>query len=244
MKGYLRRLFFDFRILPIYPILLLLFIYEDVFLFRQAVFTHDTIHWYGAFNYFVLCLARAVIPMWDPYSLTGVPYYFSQNAVGALDPTVVILIPLVRWFHLSVLDLYHWHYLGRFIIFYVGCYALFLYISKCKWSALFGSTLVLLILAPNAFWQHGAIVMISYASFSTLFLLQTLSPKGETSRRQRGFSFVAFCYCLGLSFHLYLPSYILIYLSVVPLYLLFARKIGFIELVKNVAEIGKAKTAL
>src|SRR5437868_5461350 len=90
-------------ILPLYSLIGFLALYSEVVISRDLIFTHDSIHWYGMFSYFVRALTRGFVPMWDPYSISGVPYFFSQNIVGPMDPLVLLGIPLVRFFHLSVL---------------------------------------------------------------------------------------------------------------------------------------------
>ena len=213
LKGLTRlwRLLRHPAVLPIYPAIALIVLYQDVFITRNGIFTHDSIHWYGNFNYFVLSLAQGSLPLWDPFSFSGAPFYLNHNIVGTMDPTVLITIPLVWLWDLSLLDIYHFHFLARLFILYGGCYALFRYLSRNDWAALLGATIVLFVIAPNSFWQHGSTLIITYVPWITLFLLQLISPL--ISKKRKGLLFIASCYLLGLSFNMYLPSYIFIYFS-------------------------------
>jgi hypothetical protein len=222
-------------VLPVYPAVLLMWLYRDVFLTRESIFTHDSIHWYGAFSYFILCLADGHLPLWDPYSFSGAPYYLNHNIVGALDPTVLIAVPLL-WLNVSALDIYHLHFLARLLIMYGGAFALFRYVSRNDWASLLGATIFLFVMAPNSFWQHGSTLIVSYAPLIMLFLLRILSP--ETPGESKGLLFIAACYLTGLSFSLYLPTYLYFYLSVAILYLLISRAIKLRDFVVIYRQIG------
>jgi len=223
-------------VLPIYPASVLILLYQNVFIKQEAIFTHDTIHWYANFNYFMLCLTRGILPLWDPYSWSGAPFYLNHNAVGTLDPTVLTMIPLIKYWNVSVLDIYHIHFLLRLLVFYIGAYALFRYISRNDWAALIGSTIVLFVMAPNSFWQHGSMLIVTYAPLIILFLLNLISP--STSSKSKGLFFIASCYLFGLSFNMYLPSYIIIYLSLMFIYLFVNRTLNIYKLRKITRVIG------
>jgi len=231
-----RSLYRHSVVLPIYPALLFILLYQDVFVSRTSIFTHDSIHWYGNFNYFVLCLAQGILPLWDPYAFSGAPYYLNHNIVGALDPTLLIAIPFIKLANFSVLDFYHIHFLLRLLIFYVGAYALYQYVSKNKWAALVGATVLLFVMAPNSFWQHGSTLIVSYVPLILLFLLKLLSE--ETADSDRGILYLGFCYLVGLSFNLYLPSYLFIFLSLSVLYLWISRSFSLSDLKNILFKIG------
>jgi len=172
----------------------------------------------------VSSLAQGSLPLWDPYAFSGAPFYLNVNIVGALDPTVLLAVPLIRFWDISILDIYNIHFLVRLFIFYLGSYALFCYISRNYWASLLGAIFTLYTSAPNAFWQHGSMIMITYVPLIILFLLQFVSP--ETPKKSKGLIFIALCYLIGISFNIYLPSYLLMYLSFILIYLFIARFIG------------------
>jgi len=239
VNSFLRKIVFHPYILPIYPGILLIWFYQDVFISREAIFTHDSIHWYGTFNYFVQCLLQGSLPLWDPYSYSGAPYYLNHNIVGMLDPTLLITIPIIKKFDLSILDLYHFHYLARLLIFYIGAYALYSYVSKNHWAALFGSTFLLWIMAPNSFWQHGSTIIVSYAPFILLFILKVFSP--DIPPKSRGIIFIASCYMVGLSLNLYIPNYLFVFITLTLIYLFVSKKLNWEKFLGYSSEIGPTK---
>jgi len=207
-----------FLIIPVYPVLVLLACYYDVFITGDLISTHDTINTYAAFNYFMVNLSQGHVPLWDPYSYSGAPFYKNFNILALMDPTVLISLPFIHFFNTSTLDLFHFQLLIRDIIIYTGCYSLFHYITKNKWAALFGSTVVLFVLVPNTLWQQYSTLVATYSPWIMRFILQILSPK--TSTRTKGWSLMAACYLIGLSLHVYIPSLLFFYLSMALIYLL------------------------
>lgn len=228
-------------VLPIYPAVALIVLYQDVFITRSGIFTHDSIHWYGNFNYFVLSLAQGSLPLWDPFSFSGSPFYLNNNIVGSIDPTVLITIPLLWIWDLSILDIYHFHFLLRLFILYGGCYALFRYLASNDWAALLGATIVLFVIAPNSFWQHGSTLIITYVPWIALFMLQLISP--YTSKNSKGLLFLAICYFLGLSFNMYLPSYIFIYFTSGVIFLFVTRSLKIKHIRDSALAVGIRKGA-
>lgn len=226
-------------VLPFYPVLLLLTLSYDVFITFDTTFMHDSIFWYGGFNFFVLNLAQGSFPLWDPYSFSGAPFYLNNNIFGNMDPTVLLTALFAKFGKFSVLNIYHLHYLARFLIFYFGSYALYHYITKDKWAALWSSTMVLFVLAPNSFRQHGAIIFLTYIPLITLFLLKIFSP--DTPANSRSNLFIAACYLVGLTFNFYIPSYMFVFLTLLFLYLLVARLLTFRRLGQIFLDIGAGR---
>lgn len=214
-------------VLPIYPAILITFLYRDILIHHDLISTHDNSNWYAAFNYFLLCLARGELPLWDPYSFAGAPFYLNFNIVGALDPTVIIFAPLVRYFNLSALDAFHYHHMLWNLIFLVGAYSLFLHITKNNLGALFGATAATLIMTPQGLWGQGHTMVIAYAPLIFLILLKLVSQ--NTSAKSKGYLFISACYLVGLSSNLYLISFLFVFLSMALTYLLATKFIKIIH---------------
>lgn len=178
----------------------------------QLVFTHDTIHWYGVFLNFVQSLARGSIPLWDPYSLNGAPIYFSNNMVGNLDPSVIVLAPLFRWFPVSGMHLYHWNFIFRLLFFWIGLYFFYREISRDKMVSALASSLVFLCYIPNAFWQHGSALIVVYGPWLAWSLLRCLDVSLPIQKRR--FHWLLSAWFFGLSMNMYLFSYIIIFISI------------------------------
>ncbi len=239
MKPFLRTstsFLLHSAVLPFYPVILLLALSYDVYITFDVTFMHDSIFWYGGFNYFVLNLAQGSLPLWDPYSFSGAPYYLNNNIFGNMDPTVFLTALFAKFGKFSVLNIYHLHFLMRFLVIYFGAYALYRYITKDKWAALWSATIVLLVLAPNSFRQHGAILFLTYIPLMVLFFLKLVSP--ETSVNSRKTLFIAVCYLIGLTFNFYIPSYMFVFLTLILLYLLVSRQLSFRRLGQVVADVG------
>jgi len=204
-------------VLPVFPALFFLSFYWDVFITRESVMTHDSIFWYGSFNYFLLCLAQFELPLWDPYSFSGTPFFMEYNTQALLDPTVLVLVPLIWLWDFSVLDLFHWHYGFLLFVYFTGTYALALHLSKNKWAALLGATLLLFVVGGNGFRQHGLWSSAAYSPLILLFLLRLVSP--VTKAADRKYFFLTASYLIGLSLNIYIPSYLFVFLSLAFLYL-------------------------
>jgi hypothetical protein len=209
------------KILPhlatLLPPLLFIFYFVDVFITGEAVMTHDSIMWYGVFNYFLLTLAEGYLPLWDPFSFSGTTFFTSFNSMGLLDPTVLLMVPFAIFGDYSALDLYHSYHLIKLLVYYWGVYFLCLYLSKKPIPALCSASLVFFIIGTNSLRQNGSLLLF-YFPWILLFLLQLFSP--SVSKTNRRLSFIAVCYLTGLSFNFFIPSYLFIATCLLAIYLL------------------------
>ncbi|QPJ65341.1 MAG: YfhO family protein [Candidatus Nitrohelix vancouverensis] len=178
--------------------------------------THDSIFWYGNFNYYLLSLANGELPLWDPYSFSGTAFYPSYNVLSLLDPTVTLMVPLIWIFDASALDVYHWNHLLRLFIYYWGIYLLACHISENRWAALLGATFTLFVIGSNSLRQHGVWLSAIYFPFIFLFLLKLFSPR--TRSEHKGWLFISLCYVTGISLYNHIPSYLFIVLFLLLAY--------------------------
>ncbi|MBF0440537.1 MAG: YfhO family protein [Oligoflexales bacterium] len=211
-------------------------LYGDVFIHADSIMTHDTINWYASFNYFILSLAQGHLPLWDPFSYSGAPFYLNPSIVGVMDPITLLTIPFVSLGNLSALKVYHLHFLLRLLIYCVGSFFLYELITRNFWASLIGALVSILFMAPNAFWQHGSMVMVTYVPLITFFVLMIL--KKWFIKKKAIFAFIAANYLIGISFNLYYAVYLLVFISLIILYALLSRMLSPITFLKIFRTIG------
>ena len=196
------------------PPLIFVLYFSDIYITQDAVMTHDSIMSYGSFNYFLLTLAGGDFPLWDPFSFSGTAFFPNYNT-NVLDPIVLLMVPLVRFFDFSALSLFHFHHLLQLFVYYWGVYFLCVYVSKKTFPALLSSSFVLFVVGTNSLRQNGSLIGF-YMPWIFLFLLLFFSR--SISRKNRRLCFIAFCYFVGLSINLFIPSYLFIFICLLAIY--------------------------
>jgi len=199
------------------PLIFILY-FGDIFLTGDAAATHDSIMWYGIFNYFILALSEGTLPLWDPFSFSGTNFFTNFNSLGLLDPLVLLMVPLAKYGDFSALDLFHTRQLLQLLVYYWGVYFLCFYLSRKPIPSLLCSGFVFFIIGTNSLRQNGWMVA-SYFPWIFLFLLKFFS--GATSVRNRRLCFISICYLTGLSLNTYIPSYLFIIICLSTLYFFF-----------------------
>jgi len=195
--------------------------FKDVFLTGEAAATHDSIMWYGIFNYFILSLAEGHFPLWDPFSFSGTAFFTSFNSMGLLDPFVFLMVPFAVYGDFSVLDLYHTRQLMQLLVYYWGVYFLCFYLSRKPIPALLSSGFVFFIIATNSLRQNG---WMAASYFPWIFLLLLKFFSGATPLKNRRICFIAICYLTGLSLNIFIPSYLFIVICLMTSYFFFHLK--------------------
>lgn len=212
-----------------------IWIYAGVFS-GSSMFTHDSATWMGAFYYYAESLSSGVFPFWDPYSLTGTPFYPNLHALGLLDPTVVLPVAMIRFFGATLVEASSYLYLLRLFIFALGGYYLFKQISGCKISALMAAFALLYAVTPPVFKQHGILDHAFLAPLSMYFLLKTLHHSQD---RRKYVYLAALAAVVGIALNVNIPAYFSFNLLCFILLLFAAGFLRFKDL-KNLA--GKARS--
>ena len=228
-------LFLGKAVIPTVPVVILIALYPDLFIYQTSIYSHDTINWFPQFAYFVEALASGHLPLWDPYSFSGAPFFLNLNGIGLLDPTVLLASLVSSVTDITTLDLYHYHYLARLLIIYFGSYSLFLYLKNNSFSATLSAGLMLLAFAPNAFWQNGAVVMFTYVPFIFSSVLKIVDTHSSRSSRQHLLSLTIL---IGISSHLYLPSYLAVFLGILSIWLIISKQLNYGKCANLVRLIG------
>ena len=184
---------------------LFIFLYWRL-LIGLEIFTHDSIVWYGSFHYFIDSLSNWSFPFWDPYSLTGNPFYPAIHAHGMLDPLSFLALFMVKILKTSILTSFSYFYLFRLIVFIAGAYFLFKVISRSHIAALLAAGVLLLAITPGIFRQMGILQNVFLAPFSMYSLIKTLEH-AETKRRYAYLAGLAAT--IGVSLNVFIPAYFL-----------------------------------
>lgn len=190
-------------------IILFCIIYHNL-LIGKEIFTHDAIKWYGKFHYYLEGIVNGHFPFWDPYIITGTPFYPNINDYG-LDPLVFVSVLLVKVCGIAPLTSFIYLRLLDLAVFAVGAFYLFKYITGCRTSALVASGILFFSVAPTSFRQSGVIIPV----FLTAFLLYFVLLFFDNIKNQKRYLYL-FCLVLvtGISMNMGIPAYFLFNLSV------------------------------
>lgn len=141
----------------------------------------DNIRSYGSFYYFADCLYNGFLPLWNPYSNSGEPFFvIYPPCIRSGEMDLLFMVSLGKLLKVSFLSLFTWSIFFRFVIFISGCYFFFRQVSRYKISAFLAfltisfSSFNLVCLAGNGL----AYVLPSYIfPWTFLFLLKFLEEK-------------------------------------------------------------------
>lgn len=125
------------RIFILGIITIFLIVYAPVIFTRTRIFSHDTIWFYGIFQYFSESLLNGVFPLWDPYNYSGQPFYPNLSIMHLINPLTIIIVFTNKILNLSLLTLYHCNYMFLIIFSGVGAYLFFYEAYKDKLAAIF-----------------------------------------------------------------------------------------------------------
>ncbi|HHL39859.1 MAG TPA: hypothetical protein ENJ37_05085 [Deltaproteobacteria bacterium] len=172
----------------------------------DEIFTHDSLLSYGPFHYALDAMSEGIVPLWDPYSITGLPFYPNLNFSSLIDPLILPFIPLAR---LSGPDFVLWYvhfWLVKLLVFALGAYLLFSRVAGSRAAGAAGAGVLLLAVAPVSFRQLGVICAV-YLTPMVMYLLLRLFDPG--TRRQTRLRLALFVLTAGVSLNLFIPVYFL-----------------------------------
>lgn len=187
-------------------IICLFFLIYYKLLIGKEIFIHDSIIWYGQFHYYLESLINGYIPFWNPYLITGTPFYPDISFARVLDPLILLPILFVKVLGIDTLTSFTYFCLLESSIFVIGAFYLFKYITGCRNSALIASGVLLFSVASTMFRQVGVIAV----SFLTPFALYFLLLFFDNIKNQKKYLYLS-CFVLvsGISMNMYIPSYFL-----------------------------------
>lgn len=194
-------------------------LYHDL-IFGQKTFIHDSIVFYGIFQYYCDSLSTGNFPYWDPYMTAGTYFYPNIPVQGLLDPLVLMAFCLVKVFSISTLTGYMILMLLRLAVTVGGAFLLFRHISKSTVSALISSGVLLLALPHSYFPQFGVVAHLFYTPLVLYLLIRFLEdPLGP----KRMPIFAGFLLVFGIALNIYIPVHFVFNVLAVTLLLLLFR---------------------
>lgn len=196
----------------------------------KEIFTHDSIIWYGQFHYYLESLINGYIPFWNPYLITGTPFYPDISFARVLDPLILLPILFVKVLGIDILTSFTYFCLLELSIFVLGAFYLFKYITGCRKSALIASGVLLFSVAPTLFRQIGVVAV----SFLTPLALYCLLLFFDNIKNHKRYLYL-FCFVLvsGISMNMYIPAYFLFNLFFFSITIFALRIVNFGEIVRS-----------
>ncbi|MBI4688954.1 MAG: hypothetical protein HY754_01575 [Nitrospirae bacterium] len=185
-------------------IILALFLNKGL-IFGEKFFSYDTLVSYGGYHYFVKCLIGGEIPYWNFYSITGMPFYPVVSHIGLLDPLIIPGL-ILHWAKvLSITNSYVLFIFLRCVVFVIGLYFLLYEISRCKFSSLFASGVMLCAFFPSFYRQAWSLYVVLLTPLSMLLILKM--SNGNATRRTVILSILSLALFAGISVNIYIPSF-------------------------------------
>ena len=109
-------------ILVLLAFMLFVFYFADIFLLHKKMSIADNLRSYPLFHYVAESLLQGFLPYWDPYNVTGVPFYYLNGLHNAYDPIIILVAFVGRLFSSSLFTLYFWKYAAMAILSSIGVY--------------------------------------------------------------------------------------------------------------------------
>jgi len=186
------------------------YIYSDL-LFGNAIFTGDSLFWYGSFYYFVDCIVHGSFPFWNPSVMSGTYFYPDISIIGLLDPAVLLSALLVKTTSLSSFTIYVYFRILRLIIFTCGSYLLISHITRSRLSAATAAGILFLAVAPVYFLQAAAVDLILYTPVALWCILRLWEAPSDP---RKGLWIFILAVASGISMNIFIPVYFLFNLTV------------------------------
>jgi hypothetical protein len=205
-EGLLRHKFWKSRAFHLAAFFLIwLFIFRDYLLHRNTV-NMDTLLTYGVGKFFLNNLLNGVVPLWDPFTHLGAPYY-SLGILGVFSP-VFIIFPLLVLIGVSYYDAF---LIYSILNFWVGCLGFYFLARAFLKDEVFALLAFIALLFSSVglllFVQANMILMFTPAMWVFYFLLRFLE-------RFRTADFLGLVFCTMVLMTSYLPFHFITVLIV------------------------------
>jgi len=96
--------------------------FTRIIISKTHVLSHDSIEWYGLFQYFCDSFFNGYWPFWNPYTHVGEPFYYNYAQFPLLEPVMFIGILTGKFLRADILTLYHWIFLIQLLCMNIGTY--------------------------------------------------------------------------------------------------------------------------
>lgn len=136
---------------------------------------------YPNFHYFAEGLLNGQFPLWDPYSMSGVPFYPQIAYTAFLDPIAPLVIAIGKFFTRNTLHLFHAYHLIKCGIAIFGA---FLLLQRFAHSLTLRVSLILVLTLSSfiltTFQQYGLLYHFVWTPFAIHWLAKILVDREST----------------------------------------------------------------
>jgi len=101
---------------------LFLLSFSSILTSGNFMLTHDSIDWYGVFQYFAESIYNNSWPFWNIYTHTGEPFYYNYVQIPLLEPITLTIIFIGKLFKIDILTVYHWNFFIQLLLMNLGIY--------------------------------------------------------------------------------------------------------------------------
>ena len=182
---------------------------------------HDSVNWFPFFDYFQSSIASGTIPLWNPYSQLGMPFFQNFQTLALLEPSTLLTAALYLFDDLGTLDLQIIRLFTRFFVFAAGTYWTLKLITGDARASLIFSIVMVVGLLPSFLRQSG---LVDNNMFVPLLSALTILYFRQQSVRTKGLALVTLCCVVGISLNNHIPSVPLFHFAI--LFVLYAQFVG------------------
>ncbi len=157
----------------------LIYLFRGMLFLGETTFPHDHMYWgLPVFQFFAENLINGNLPLWDPFTHSGEPFYPIFIHLRLLEPITLLTIYLGHFFTGDSVTLYNWaHFMQNFVM-VLGIYCFFRSLAK---NILIRISLVPILLYSSfmlgPFRQAGLIYQFVWVPFIMYFLLRIIHYK-------------------------------------------------------------------
>lgn len=138
---------------------------------------HGAMSPYGDYKFFYTSLAEGILPFWNPYSQSGMPYYVNYQLYGFLEPTNFLAVLAMKVFSWTPLAAYLFHQLLVYYIFVTGALHVLRFITGSPRTSLLFAFVFALAVFPNFMREGHAVSCFFLVPYMTFFLLRFFKQK-------------------------------------------------------------------
>lgn len=206
-----------------------MYILRPLLIDGTSMLVHDNLHGYPMFQFAAVNIASLKLPLWNPYSHGGEPFYFLIAQLGLLNPVSLVVLYLGQLFSNDIVMLFNWNHFVLSIIMVLGVYIVcrqftsHLYIRLTLIPILLFSSIFL---AP--FRQAVFLRLFVWAPYLTYFLLKIFYDKDTVWR-----NWLIASVLIGLNWMSYYFSGVWVFLLFFFTGLLFFRRDVFVDLYRE-----------
>ncbi|MBF0440540.1 MAG: hypothetical protein HQK54_01425 [Oligoflexales bacterium] len=202
---------------------------RQLLLYGNTTFTHDHLYWgYPIFQFFAENIVDGRIPLWNPFSHGGEPFYLSIVIQRLLCPIPLLIVLIGKYFTHDAVLLYNWCHVTQNIVMISGIYLFFrplIKITAVKYSLipiLFFSSIFF-----SSFHQAASLYQFIWTPYALIFFYKIV-----VYRKSSLANWLMLAFFIGLSWQSYFFAGILSYLFFFSIAFL-VKKENFIGLIST-----------